>query len=496
MPILPEFDAAAFVPGASIDNPFFPLHPGQIRAYRAEVVDEETGEREVESHDAFVTYSTLDVQGVQAVVVRDTAYLNGFLVEDTLDYYAQDQAGNVWYLGEDVINYRYDDDGVFTGVDDDGSFLAGVDGAQGGWKMPAMPGYGNGYYQEYDPGNAIDEAIVVGVGEAVEIGLGTFEGAVKILDTTALEPEIAEFKYYVPGLGEALVEEDIDAEGEPSLLVELQELREVGLVDEEGEARESFLDLDADDDGEGDADDDRDGDGEPEPGLGDLADRQPVDGLDDAEEPGLDDFLGSGDEILIHFLGENAGFDSALGAYTVDLATGALGEGRILLASTEDAAPGESVGFTVEDGQALGLFLVPNGAEGGVDLEAFEDGGLHFANVLTRGEANIDDLLAPLVTDDAGTPLPVTALHVLGNADGFNFLNPSAGVNAIELESVLADGDGAGEITLVGFEDLLVTDAKNDSDFNDVVVAVSHAPLDGATLAGLVAELAPEAAIA
>ncbi len=495
MPILPEFDAAAFVPGAPIDNPFFPLQPGQIRAYRAEMVDEETGEREVESHDAFVTYSTLDVQGVQAVVVRDTDYLNGFLVEDTLDYYAQDQAGNVWYLGEDVINYRYDDDGVFTGVDNAGSFRAGVEGAQGGWKMPAMPGFSNGYYQEFDPGNAIDEAIVVGAGEAVEIALGTFEGAVKILDTTALEPDAAEFKYYVAGLGEALVEEDLDEEGEPELVVELQELREVDVVDEEGEARESFLDFDADDaddEDEGDVDED----GEPEIGLGDLANRQAVDGLDDAEEPGLDDFLGSGDEILIHFLGEDAGFDSALGAYTVDLATGALGEGRILLSSTEEAEPGESVGFTVEDGQALGLFLVPNGAEGGVDLEAFEDGGLHFANILTRDTANIDDLLAPLVTDAAGTPLPVTALHVLGNADGFNFLNPSAGVNAIELESVLADGDGAGEITLVGFEDLLVTDARNDGDFNDVVVAVSHAPLDGATLAGLVAELAPEAAVA
>ena len=49
-----------------------------------------------------------------------------------VDYYAQDQAGNVWYLGEDVINYRYDDEGVFTGVDDAGSFRAGVDGALGG----------------------------------------------------------------------------------------------------------------------------------------------------------------------------------------------------------------------------------------------------------------------------------------------------------------------------------------------------------------------------
>lgn len=489
MPILPDFDAAAFVPGAAIDNPYFPLAPGQIRAYRAEVEDDETGEVTVESHDAFVTFETIDIQGVAAVVVRDTEYEDGILLEDTLDYYAQDQDGNVWYLGEDVINYRFDDEGDFTGVDDDGSFRAGIDGALGGWKMQAEPGFGAGYYQEFDPGNAIDEGIVVAVDQDVEIDLGSFEEAVKILDTTALEPDVAEFKYYVPGLGEALVEEDLDEAGEPELVVELQELREVGLIDDEGEARESFLAPDDDAQDAADVDDDADDEG-PDVSLGDLANRQAVEGVDEADEPELDDFIGEGGDIVINFLGEDAGQDSAVGAYTVDLATGELGEGRILFASTEEAEPGSSAAVAVDEGEALGLFLLPNGNEAGLDLEDFLEGGLFFTHIMTGDAANIDDDLAPLVTNDAGTPLPLAALHALGNDDGVNFLNPAAGVNAIELDSLLDDGDDGNELTLVGFEDTLVTDIRNDGDFNDVVLSVSHAPLDAAVVDALVGELA------
>ncbi len=517
MPILPAFDADAFVPGAPIDNPYYPLHPGQIRSYRAEAVDDESGEVEVETNDAFVTFETIDIQGVAATVVRDTAYLNGMLVEDTLDYYAQDQDGNVWYLGEDVINYRYDDDGAFIGTDDAGSFRAGLDGAQGGWKMKADIGFGAGYFQEFDPGNAVDEGIVVDVGQTVEIGLGTFTGAIKILDTTALEPDVAEFKSYVPGLGEVLVEEDIDEAGEAELVVELQGLREVGLIDDEGEVRESLLALDdddlddevervddaldddaVDDDACGDEDDDvtEDNGEEVEVQLEDIADGKAVAGLDDAGEPELDDFIGDGGEIVVSFLGESGAFDSVLGAYTVDLETGALGEGRILFASTEEAEAGASVGVTVDEGEALGLFLVPNGAEAGLDFAAFMDGGLFFENVMTRETATIDDLLAPLLTDGEGNPLPIVALHALGNEDGLNFLNPAAGLNAIELESVLTDLPNGDEATVVGFEDMLVTDVHNDGDFNDVVVAVSSEPMGGEALAGLVGELSAEAAVA
>ena len=44
------------------------------------------------------------ILGVQTTVLRDSAFDKALIVEDTLDYFAQDVTGNVWYLGEDVTS--------------------------------------------------------------------------------------------------------------------------------------------------------------------------------------------------------------------------------------------------------------------------------------------------------------------------------------------------------------------------------------------------------
>ena len=38
--------------------------------------------------------------------VRDTRTSRGKLIEDTFDWYAQDNNGNVWYFGEDTLSTR------------------------------------------------------------------------------------------------------------------------------------------------------------------------------------------------------------------------------------------------------------------------------------------------------------------------------------------------------------------------------------------------------
>ena len=73
--------------------------------------------------------------GITARVVRDTVTEDGALIEDTFDWYAQDDDGNVWYLGEDTA--EFEDGEVATRA---GSFEAGVDGALPGSSMPAEPG--------------------------------------------------------------------------------------------------------------------------------------------------------------------------------------------------------------------------------------------------------------------------------------------------------------------------------------------------------------------
>jgi hypothetical protein len=445
MPVLPDFNAARFEPGAPIDNPLFPLIPGTIFSHGGTDVDPDTGEVIAERNDFHVTSETKEILGVTATVVRDTEYVNGVLVEDTVDWHAQDTDGNVWYLGELTYAFEYDEDGNFVETSTDGSWEAGVDGAQGGHIMRAEPGFGAGYFQEFARGIAEDEAIVVGVDEEVSIGLGEFDGVLQTLDTTALEPDAAEYKYYAPGSGVVLTE-SLDEAGEVEFTSELQGVRTVGDAD-----------------------------------------------LPGAGEPDLANFQGDGSELSVTFLAETGSFDDAVGAYTLDLATGEFGEARILFPQTDALAPGTAATVEVAAGEALGLFLVPDGANLGLDVSDFEDGGLFFTEFQTGKPATLGDLLAPLATDSDGQVLPVQAFHALDDNpdDGLNFLNPSAGVQAVELESgaVANDGAAGGEVTVLGFEEVLTTGPDFDGDFNDAVVAVSSAPLATDVVDSLLGEL-------
>ncbi len=184
-----------------IDNPYFPLTPGSRYAYEG-MTDEGLERVEIE-----VLAETRVVMGVTATVVRDTAYLDGEMVEDTLDWYAQDKDGNVWYLGEDTHEYE---DGV--AVNAAGAWEAGVDGALPGIVMYADPAahIGETYRQEYYPGQAEDMAQVVSVGESASTTSGDYANCLKTKEWTPLEPGLSEFKYYAPGIGLVL---EVVAEG-------------------------------------------------------------------------------------------------------------------------------------------------------------------------------------------------------------------------------------------------------------------------------------------
>ena len=121
------------------------------------------------------------------------------MIEDTYDWYAQDQDGNVWYLGEDVKDYE---DGQV--VSTAGSWEAGVDGAQPGIIMQAQPRVGLTYQQEYYEGEAEDAAEILSVDERVTIPYGTFDQVLKTRDFTPLEPDVEEEKYYAQGVGSVL----------------------------------------------------------------------------------------------------------------------------------------------------------------------------------------------------------------------------------------------------------------------------------------------------
>lgn len=203
----PQLDPADFVDG--IDNPYLPLVPGSRWVYEGD------SEGEREDIEVVVTERTREIEGITAVVVRDTVHVGGVLVEDTYDWFAQDRDGNVWYLGEDSSDF--DDEGTL--VSKEGSWEYGKDGALPGIVMPAHPRPGDAYRQEYRPGVAEDMGEVLRIEPEHTIELGTYEDVVVTEDWSPLEPEVIENKWYAPGIGLIYSEHETGAP-ETSTLVE------------------------------------------------------------------------------------------------------------------------------------------------------------------------------------------------------------------------------------------------------------------------------------
>lgn len=191
----PSPDPQDFV--ASVDNPWFPLEPGTVWTYRGSSTEG------TETVTVTVTDRTRVVQGVTTTVVHDVvADARGRTVEDTFDWYAQDTAGNVWYFGEDTTAYEGGK------ASTEGSWEAGVDGAEAGLLMPARPRVGDGYAQEHLAGVAEDRGEIVALHVRSVVEAGTYDDVLVTEDTTPLEPGLVERKYYARGVG-IVREEDV-----------------------------------------------------------------------------------------------------------------------------------------------------------------------------------------------------------------------------------------------------------------------------------------------
>ena len=178
-----------------IDNPYWPMDPGTRWTYRE--TDQEGAELKV-----VVTVSDQTkkiANGVTARVVRDTVTEDGELVEDTFDWYAQDKQGNIWYLGENTAEFE---NGKL--VTKEGSFEAGVDGAQPGIIMPADPRDGMQYRQEYYKGEAEDNGEVLSTDEMAQVPFGQYDNALLTKDTITIEPNVLEYKLYAKDVGPVL----------------------------------------------------------------------------------------------------------------------------------------------------------------------------------------------------------------------------------------------------------------------------------------------------
>jgi len=204
------FSASNFSDPLTIDNKYFPLVPGTTFTYVAESADG------CEVDVTTVTNRTRKIDGVTTRIVHDQAFEAdtcttdpSTLAEDTLDYYAQDNGGNVWYFGEDTSTC----DGAGNCTPSSGSWLAGIDGAQPGVIMLANPRSGDTYYQEFFPDHALDQATVSSTGITVNLTRadayppGTFTNCIKTKEFTDLEKGSIEYKYYCPNVGLVVVDE-------------------------------------------------------------------------------------------------------------------------------------------------------------------------------------------------------------------------------------------------------------------------------------------------
>lgn len=188
-----NIDPAEFT--TEIDNPYWPMTPGSRWVY-----SEQNG-KEVKRVTVTVTERTKQIaNGVEARVVRDVVSEDGKPVEVTDDWYAQDAEGNVWYMGEDTAEYE---NGKI--VSREGSFEAGVDGAEPGILMPADPQPGLEYRQEYLKGEAEDFAEVLSIDATASVPFGEFAGVLQTKDTNPLDdPPQIENKYYAKDVGPVL----------------------------------------------------------------------------------------------------------------------------------------------------------------------------------------------------------------------------------------------------------------------------------------------------
>jgi hypothetical protein len=184
-----KIDPATF--STDIDNPYFPMRPGDVRTYR---------ETDDEGKDATVVVTVTDktkvIAGVTTREVHDVLTDGGEVVEDTLDWYAQDDEGNIWYFGEATTEYGPDGE-----ESTEGSWEAGIDGGQPGIVVLADPEPGQEYREEYLSGHAEDNARVLSIDEMADVPFGAFDHLLMTRNTTPLEPDLLEYKWYAKGVG-------------------------------------------------------------------------------------------------------------------------------------------------------------------------------------------------------------------------------------------------------------------------------------------------------
>jgi hypothetical protein len=230
-----QFDPANFPNPPKIDNQWDPRTPGTQFILSGEA----DGGGGLLPHQVVSTVTDLTkmINGVRVVVILEEDINEGEVQESGLAFHAQDNAGNLWSLGQYVEGYE---DGEFSGSPD--TWISGLDKAVPGNIMLADPQLGTPeYLQGWSPDIEFSDcAKVYKMQEQTCVPLGCYENVMITDERNSLEAERGhQRKYYAPGVGNVRVGFVDDPEGEALVLVGVNQLS----PDELARARQDALKL-------------------------------------------------------------------------------------------------------------------------------------------------------------------------------------------------------------------------------------------------------------
>jgi hypothetical protein len=200
-PSFASFSRSNFDNPTVIDNLWMPMKPGTRWVYKGSALDDE-GQQIARRIEFTVTDLTKEIAGVRTVVAWILDYNDEELVEKEIAFYAQDNDGNVWYLGEHPEEYE---GGEFVKAS---PWLTGIEEARAGIKMMAEPEVGAPpVYQGWGPAvEWSDYGLIEAVGQETCVRVDCFQDVVVNAESSLGETDAFQLKFYAPGVGEVRVD--------------------------------------------------------------------------------------------------------------------------------------------------------------------------------------------------------------------------------------------------------------------------------------------------
>jgi hypothetical protein len=190
-----ELDHNNFDDSTTIDNQWLPMRPGTQWTFEGSTFEDD----QLIPHRLVFTVTDLtkEIDGVPTLVAYIEDYSDDELVEAEIAFYAQDNDGNVWYLGEYPEEYE---DGELV---DAPAWIAGTDGAKAGIQMKAEPRLDTpSYPQGWAPSvEWTDRGQVYKMAQQACVPVKCYADVLVIDEFNQEEPGAFQQKYYARGVG-------------------------------------------------------------------------------------------------------------------------------------------------------------------------------------------------------------------------------------------------------------------------------------------------------